>query len=586
MKHESITILRIFAAAGLLASSGLWAPLAFAAAGGTPQASITLKNSNVGFCNKQENAWTLTKTNDATGRLPSGTLVTWTVTATKTPGARTICADGYLEVTNTGSADATVGNIVVNLQGQTGGKKSIWASLAADVANSTAGDAATSANIVAAASAEIVSGGSNISGNYSVSGTKGTFTETPASGPLEFTDANNNTLFSLSPAMTIAPGATVQLKYSAQFNLAVAPGTPLRVEAIVTFGNSGLRGGSGASAANIDINGNNSIDGDEANVRSVPSRITANAPGVEQCNDTVTIADEMLLTGSAGQAPASPGDVLPSGTINATTTWIYKAVVTGDGSVTNDASLAGQSTTVSVSTGVDPVTSVPNLPVTFECCTASDADASSGVEVYTECPPEGCVPPPCTRGVNCPCPGPDCFAVRQYCSYSQGGFGGRGDPYKLLALAFEAKYPSGVSIGSTFTGTWTTASDVQAYLPGNGQAAAFTKNTIDATSTSAGVFGGQVLALRLNIDVLSNGIGGLYLVDTGTPYDGMTVSAILAEANKVIGTSSAPLGGLTINNLNDLVAFLNLSFHECTEVSSWAALHLTPNTPDITGDEL
>jgi hypothetical protein len=84
---------------------------------GTPQASITLKNSTVEFCNVQENDWTLDKTNDQTVQpVPSPTDVTWTITAAKTAGEKTICANGFMQVTNTGSADATIGNIVVNLQ--------------------------------------------------------------------------------------------------------------------------------------------------------------------------------------------------------------------------------------------------------------------------------------------------------------------------------------------------------------------------------------------------------------------------------------------------------------------------------------
>ena len=55
--------------------------------------------------------------------------------------------------------------------------------------------------------------------------------------------------------------------------------SPSRFEVIVTFGNSGPRGGSGASGKNIDINGNGSIDTQEACVRSVPTRLTVAVPG-------------------------------------------------------------------------------------------------------------------------------------------------------------------------------------------------------------------------------------------------------------------------------------------------------------------
>ena len=80
--------------------------------------------------------------------------------------------------------------------------------------------------------------------------------------------------------------------YDASFNISVLPpvGTQMRVEALVTFGKAGGRGGSGSTGTNIDINGNGVIDTDEANVRTVPSRIALAAlPATpDECNDSVT----------------------------------------------------------------------------------------------------------------------------------------------------------------------------------------------------------------------------------------------------------------------------------------------------------
>lgn len=153
------------------------------------QSSLVLRNSDLNFCYRQQNEWTLTKTNDAVNQpVASDTLVTWTVTATKTTSeVKEICAVGYVSVTNGGSAPATIGNIVVNLQRKSGPK---WISASVDVANAANGDAATSANIVANASQEF-----SPSPTYVVSGAKGTFTENAASGAIEFTDANNNTVW-------------------------------------------------------------------------------------------------------------------------------------------------------------------------------------------------------------------------------------------------------------------------------------------------------------------------------------------------------------------------------------------------------
>ena len=54
-----------------------------------------------------------------------------------------------------------------------------------------------------------------------------------------------------SPQQVIAPGAHVDLVYQANFNnsiLAIPAGELTRLEVIVSFGNAGARGGSGAVA--------------------------------------------------------------------------------------------------------------------------------------------------------------------------------------------------------------------------------------------------------------------------------------------------------------------------------------------------
>src|SRR3989454_5276378 len=126
------------------------------------QASITLVNCSNALCNANDTAWTLAKTPDLQTFTGNNT-ITWTVTATK--GATTdnfITVNGFIAVKNTGTAGATIGNIVVNLQkprtGQnTGPCRNVpWVSAAADVATANSGDTATHANIVAAASTEVV----------------------------------------------------------------------------------------------------------------------------------------------------------------------------------------------------------------------------------------------------------------------------------------------------------------------------------------------------------------------------------------------------------------------------------------------
>ena len=135
---------------------------------------------------------------------------------------------------------------MVNLQkprtgANTGACRNVpWVSAAADVATAFVGDAATLANIVAAASSEnpgcnAVQGASN----YTVSGAQGTFKETTGvSGALEFTDADSNTAFALTPEKTLAPGASINLLYTAKFDntvLGLPVGSSVRAEAIVAM---------------------------------------------------------------------------------------------------------------------------------------------------------------------------------------------------------------------------------------------------------------------------------------------------------------------------------------------------------------
>ena len=111
------------------------------AAGGTPQASITLQNSDAKYCYTHNNTWTLTK--EVTGNTVENGVgtVTWTITATKdSSGAPTFTVHGGLTITN----------IVVNLQKPNSpkmGSNAPYVSIAADVADATTGDAATMANM-------------------------------------------------------------------------------------------------------------------------------------------------------------------------------------------------------------------------------------------------------------------------------------------------------------------------------------------------------------------------------------------------------------------------------------------------------
>lgn len=537
-------------AAGLLTASA-WAQ----------QASLTLEGGDLAICHKNNTEWSLTKTADQTS-FPTGSgTVTWTVTVTKgATSPSTLTYGGYLRIWNTGTANASVGNIVANLQRKSG---KTWKTVSSDIANATLGDAATTAKVVAGASAEGLS----------------SFSENAASGSLEFTDANNNTIFSLSPQQVIAPGAHVDLVYHANFNnslLRIPAGEQTRLEVIVSFGNAGARGGSGAVAKNVDINGNGVLDKDEANVRSVPSRITKALPALEEGNKTVTLTDpELHATGTAG-ANNVASTIGAGVVVSDSGTYTVSADLTGGesgGRVCNTAYLDGADTQMGVIVGYTTVTnpdgSTSQAPVYryFPGVVGVHLTAESCVDV-------GAVVTDIKPG--------------DFTGFTQGGWGAvpQGqNPGTVLHNHFALVYPNGLEIGVGGAGRslkFTSAAAITAFLPQGGTPSQLTADLVNPTSSSAGVFGGQVLALRLNVGFSAAGVtqgaggalGSLKLTGTGTSLDGQTVDQILAAAETALGGGALPVD-YTIANLNALVTDLNEAFDNGTVVTLWASTHLT-----------
>src|SRR5262245_22783089 len=277
-----------------------------ASSGFAQQASLTLKNCDIAICNHNNTPWTLTKTGSYTETSPGIGVVVWTVTTTRgVTSDNFIEVSGFVTIENGGSADATIGNIVVNLQKRAVFNQPTWVSAAADMADATVGTAATKANIAKAASQEDPAANAAVgANNYTTpGGGLGVFVKTAGSGTVQFTDVSDNTVYALVPQKVIPPGGTVTLKYTATFNntiLGLADGAQVRTETIVSFGNAGGRGDSGASSPNIDINGSGVLDPDEAHVCSVPCRVSKDLPPLDRCNDTVTLMDtdpDSLTTG-------------------------------------------------------------------------------------------------------------------------------------------------------------------------------------------------------------------------------------------------------------------------------------------------
>jgi hypothetical protein len=492
--------------------------------GGT--ANVALSTSNAAISQTSNTAWTLAKTGAVN---TSSKTVTWTITATKQPTkAGELVVTGFVAVTNSGSANATIGNIVANLQTKSG---SSWQSVSADCADATHDDAATSCKIDPKASSE----------NLAV------FAENAASGSLKFMDANANTVFSLVPQQGIAPGATVTLLFAATFDntvLHLSAGQAVRAEVIVSFGHSTANK---PSAENVDINGNGVIDADEAWVRSIPTRLGLTVPAQQADNSTLTIHDAASNITTTGDVTFSNAQ-FSLGATSGTVTVSYNGGANG-GKITNCATGTGAGTTVNIGGFVFPV----DGSVGLQSCNTQDIGAT----------------PPCTSGaLGCG------WQTGDLTTYTQGDWGGdvpSSAAKALLESDFTTVYTATffkLIVGGTFTMTFDSAVAIEDYLAQSGTAAPLDANLGDPTTSASGKFGGDVVALKLNVDFSDAGFtassaglkfGDLTMCNTGlASLNGITVRQFLDATNTLLGGGTSSYG--SIADLQPIAVDLNAAF--------------------------
>jgi hypothetical protein len=159
--------------------------------------------------------------------------------------------------------------------------------------------------------------------------------------------------------------------------------------------------------------------------------------------------------------------------------------------------------------------------------------------------------------------------VLAFRTYTQGGWGASPNGNNIastLAAKFPTLYSRGLIIGGTYTIKCTSAYAVQIALPMGGTPGPLKKSYINPTvNTEAGVFAGQVAALKLNVDfsnagVLPKGLASLK-VAPGNKMAGQTVAQVLSVAHKVLGgTTSALPSGCSISDLSSLVDAINNNF--------------------------
>ncbi|MFM7261871.1 MAG: hypothetical protein ACKO3W_14855 [bacterium] len=489
-----------------------------------------LTNSGASTCRYNVTNWTL----DVSGAASEADVIDWTITATRgATSSDKLRVTGFLTVTNGGVAPATIGNIVLNLQRKQGNN---WLSAAANVADSFTGDNATIGRCCSQASSE----------------GRSFFAENAGSGSLEFIDVDNNTIFSMVPQPTLAAGQTVTLRYTAEYNstaLGLMTGTSMRVEALVSFGNSGRRGSGGASCTSIDVSGDGVLSADEANVRTVATRTTISVPAVEPVNDAVTlVADAAALVVG--------GNVVVDG---------YSTDIGAGGE------LSSETTSASIVRHVwTPFTATE--PGGFvEFCVGMSGNSSSCVEGsnYSDCGRVDII-------IETGCPA--VFCDGDYTTYSKGGYQGNGVPGQLLISSFSTAFPTGLVIGQEpgFSARWTDVAKLRSFMNQGGPSGRLTADTLNATSTAGGNLAGQTAALTVNV-ALASGFGNLRLCGAAyqsTGVAGDSVATILGKINTYMSGGALPTG-MNASALNSLADKLNTSF-EAGVVSTWAIDNLCP----------
>ena len=409
---------------------------------------MQLKGSGASMTATSDTAWTLEKEGlvDA-----SSSSVTWTVTVTEgatTPGR--LVVDGTLTVENKGGQGATIGNIVVNLMTKTGNQ---WTTRSSNIADATLDGAATTAKVVASATLENVA----------------TFTENAATGDLLFMDADTNSVFSLVPQVTIPPGVTRTLLFQAEFDnnvLGLAQGTATRTEVLVSFGNAAE---AGPGATNLDINGNGIVDGDEARVKTVASRLNLSVPATTPGNNMPTLTDttdDLTTTGTVTYS----NPVFNLGPTGGTVSLTYDGGANG-GTITNCAHLtSADSTAVS---GGFAFTNVAGLDLV-----ACDTQTIG---------PHACVP----GTVGCG------WEEGDMLTYVQDQWGDDAHPAgALLQAHYDSVYAStfgALAVGilgvSGFSIVFTGYLAVLDYLPSAGVAGPLTSDQLNPISSASGDFG-------------------------------------------------------------------------------------------------
>jgi hypothetical protein len=182
------------------------------------------------------------------------------------------------------------------------------------------------------------------------------------------------------------------------------------------------------------------------------------------------------------------------------------------------------------------------------------------------------------------------FSNGDYVTYTQDEWGdATSTAGQLLALHVGTLYPNGIEVGISGTAGYSMIfSDqlaVDDFLPQLDAEGVLNQDLLDPLTSLSGSFGGDVLALQLDVDFADAGLLGTAPVKFGdlifnhAPFIGVTVRQMLAEANFALGGGSiSPTEfSLLTGEVTNLAATFNSGL-----VSNFAAatLSIPPGSPN------
>jgi hypothetical protein len=155
------------------------------------------------------------------------------------------------------------------------------------------------------------------------------------------------------------------------------------------------------------------------------------------------------------------------------------------------------------------------------------------------------------------------------------------DNFNSVYLSSNGLLEVGIPGSAGFSIAFTNGGDVLNYLPATGAIGVLTSDLLDPSSSSSGAFGGEVVALKINVDYADSGLlpgatglvsGNLTLCGlASTPsLNGLLVRQFLGVANTVLGGGSA---SVSLQDAHTVATELTLSFDGGT-VSPFAQAHL------------